>query len=227
MKSAHFLILLMFPIVLTAQQKSSTNLSIGLFTENQVFSPGSNQDKVGVGLFARKGTRESSQWRFQLLYSNQSTRGGIAQINKLSDTDIHVRFNHIQHQGVVGVGREVSRLFYKNIRLLAAIDARLGYAAGRYEKLKDYVRYDTLNMSYSTFRYTSESVPNMSSSVFSVQTLPSIGIRIPIRKVSLTAETGLLMSMSYGRYKTTNSRSILTDMDITGLMHRLIIAYAL
>lgn len=227
MKAPHFLFLFMFPVLLSAQKKSSTPIAAGLFTENQLFSPGSNVDKVGVGILARMGPRESSQWRFQLLYSNLSTRGGIAQINKLSDTDIHVRFNHIQHQGALGVGREVSRTFYKKIRLLAAFDARLAYAYGRYEKWKDFVRYDTLNMSYTTFRYTKETVPGMYSRVISAQALPSIGVRLPLRKIALTAETGLMINMSYGRYQGSVSRTAQSDMDITGLIHRFILTYSL
>lgn len=226
MKITPFLFLALAPGLLLAQQANQSKLTAGLFTENQYFSPAANLEKIGVGLFARYGQRESSQWRFQLLFSQQAVAGGIAKIQQMADTDIHVRFDHIQYQGALGVGREVSRAFYKKIRLLAAVDARLGYARGRYEKLNDYVRYDTLNMTYTTFRFTKESVPGMYSSVVSLQTLPSIGVRLPLRKIAITAESGLMMSMSYGRYQGLTSRSMHSDIHVTGLIHRLIITYA-
>ncbi|MFZ4753674.1 MAG: hypothetical protein ACOYLG_10055 [Chitinophagaceae bacterium] len=120
----------------------------------------------------------------------------------------------------------ISRVFYKRLSLTASIDMRLGYGWGNFSRVNEYSILNLQKQEMENVYYESAGIPGYRSRSYSLDVLPSIGARIPMRRFTVSAEMGIMIHHAIVSI-TKASTATIFDFDTSGIYHRFWLTYRL
>lgn len=196
----------------------------GIFVQ-QNFTSTNADDIFMAGIQVKKWHNSHYGIRALAAYGNYSNTG-ILSTNRYTiiapDTLVEKYHSTAINMGMIGVGVEAQRVFYKSIVLFAAMELRGGYGTG---KLKEQIvtRYYTPDDQYENWKTTGTKDANL----IYIAAAPVIGAKVQLRHINFGLEmTGINMSYKGLNVEGSPKDSYgIADLNIGDFTHRIFIHY--
>jgi hypothetical protein len=200
-------LLLAAPITVWAQNTDSFRNSVGVFVEtNALFVGDENPNMKTMGLQYIMNTKKILRYKVSVGYADywHMPRGVFHAVQ--ADTVKMRKVNRYINLGMVGVGLEVQRQFYRKMYFFAGFDLRAGYGTGKSDTSvnKEYTFkfYDsTANRSFDIMQSNSDILRGPDVTMVYAGFTPYFGLKLEFKHFSVGTSF-----MNYFAYRSIQSK---------------------